>query len=84
MPLAHLSEVLMLLDPEALLIANTFKTGAVGHFDSYLVNNARVSPRSAGNQFWKMLARHGYERREANVWNNRPALWVKGREGGLV
>lgn len=77
-PLQHLHGILQTLCPRVLLVANSFKLGAVGHWPAYFIEDrGSVTPRQAGNAFWKALRDWGYERRESDVWNNRPAFWVR-------
>ncbi len=77
-PLQHLHRVLDILRPRVLLIANSFKLGAVGHWPAYFIEGrGSVTPRQAGKAFWDALRSYGYARRESAVWNNRPAFWVK-------
>ena len=77
-PLQHLHGILTALNPLVLLVANSFKLGAVGHWPAYFIEGRGiVTPRQAGTAFWNALRDYGYERRESEVWNNRPAFWVK-------
>lgn len=77
-PLQHLHAIMLTLRPRVLLVANSFKLGAVGHWPEYFIEGrGSVTPRQAGTAFWNALRDYGYERRESEVWNNRPAFWVK-------
>ena len=77
-PLQHLHGILTTLSPRVLLVANSFKLGAVGHWPAYFIEGrGTVTPRQAGTTFWNALREYGYERRESEVWNNRPAFWVR-------
>jgi SAM-dependent methyltransferase len=76
MPIAHLHEVLD-LSPRCLLIANTFTAKSIGHFDYYRIGNSYYDGRKTSRIFNDQLRRRGYKKMETNLWNSRPAYWVK-------
>jgi SAM-dependent methyltransferase len=76
-PIAHLREVVSLLRPRFMLIANAFGTTAIGHFREYIVGGVRVDGKKVQRIFNAELRRLGYKKVKTKLWNNRPALWAK-------
>lgn len=74
-PVDHLNEVLFMLKPATLLIANAFGTKAIGHFDRYSVNGSALDGKAASRRFNKVLRDSGYEKVKTTLWNGRPAFW---------
>ena len=74
-PVTHLREILDILHPRNMLIANTFTADAIGHFRSYEVDGQRLSGKKTSLLFKKELRQRGYQKMETNLWNNRPAYW---------
>jgi SAM-dependent methyltransferase len=74
-PIDHLREVLRDLRPKRLIIANTFNAKSTGHFDRYSVDGSFVDGPTTSRLFGRELRASGYQRLEANLWNNRPAVW---------
>lgn len=77
-PLDHLDDVLRLLQPRALLVANTFTSRSPGHFDRYRVNGDMLPGKTTSKLFNNLLRVSGYTKVETKLWNSRPALWMKG------
>jgi SAM-dependent methyltransferase len=75
-PVAHLRDVVDALTPSALLTASTFTIPAVGHFHTYRVDGRDLSGAAVSRAFSSALTGLGYQRIRANVWNDRPQLWV--------
>jgi hypothetical protein len=76
-PIAHLREVVSLLRPRFMLIANAFGTTAIGHFREYIVGGVRTDGKKVQRIFNAELRRLGYSKVKTKLWNNRPALWAK-------
>lgn len=76
-PIAHLYEIVNTLKPRAFLIANSFSTRAIGHFDYYTISRRRIKARAISKIFNSELRRLGYAKVKTKLWNNRPAYWVK-------
>lgn len=74
-PLDHTDELVGLVQPGALLIANTFGGDATGHFDTYTVNGEELPCRSVARLFNSNLRQHGYVKVKTTMWNARPTLW---------
>jgi len=76
-PIEHLKEIIEMLNPRLLYIANSFNTRSVGHFEYYLIGKDRLSAAKAQKIFNRTLKDYGYGQLDINAWNNKPALWVR-------
>lgn len=74
-PLEHLLEVITVLKPKVFIIANSFGSKSMGHFNEYIVNNQKVSNKSIGRLFNKLLRDNDYYMVKTKLWNNRPTYW---------
>ena len=70
-PIKHLGEVVLGLSPRAMLIANSFGTKGIGHFDRYGGSDAG----DMSKLFNLEMNRLGYQKIKTGLWNNRPAYW---------
>ena len=77
-PIEHLIEVLDILQPRALLIANSFTVHSIGHFDNYLVGDTlTVTNKNISRLFNDVLRERQFVAIETNLRNNRPAYWKR-------
>lgn len=76
-PLEHLREIISKCNPNWFLIANGFNSKSIGHFDFYEDNGKRYSAAEMSKLFLKEMRKHGYEKQESKIWNNRPSIWKK-------
>lgn len=76
-PIKHLQEVLSYVDPKVLVLANAFNTRSVGHFLTYEHNNEKIGQKYISRAFNKHLKDQGFVKLKTNLWNSRPAIWVK-------
>jgi SAM-dependent methyltransferase len=76
-PVQHLNDVLDAANPRMMMVANSFGSRSIGHFDRYLVGGKEVSGASASRAFGATMRAQGYERLDLGFWNNRPAVWVR-------
>lgn len=77
----HLEEVLTVLQPRFLYVANSFNTRSAGHFKTYkLANGDDVPAKEMTKRFNAVMKSHGYRKLKTKVWNNKPSVWV-GAEG---
>ena len=76
-PIDHLTEVLDVLNPVGLLVANSFGGRAVGHFNRYEVSGRWVDGKFAARLFNDELRSRGYVQVQSGFWNNRPSHWKK-------
>lgn len=74
-PIKHLSEVIKLLKPKNIVVANSFGTKSIGHFDSYILNGIVIGPRQTRREFNMFLKINNYKKHKTNCWNDRPAFW---------
>ena len=80
-PIETLNEIIDHGNPKYLVIANSFGSRSIGHFDTYLANGQPVSNKAIGRVFNKELRDRGYRKIETGFWNGRPAIWAKERFG---
>ena len=76
-PVDHLRDVLRVLQPRALLIANAFTARAIGHFPTYLIEGQPLAGRLTAREFNRTLVGAGYRKIKTSLWNNRPTLWLQ-------
>jgi hypothetical protein len=76
-PIEHLLEVLRVCKPKYLLLANSFGTTSIGHFDVYKHAGQRVDGKKMSRAFNKVLRASGYMQRKTKCWNGRPAYWLQ-------
>lgn len=74
-PVEHLNEIVAALKPRTFLIANSFGTRAIGHFDAYQVDGRRLGSELLSKRFNNSLRSHGYTKVKTRLWNGRPAYW---------
>ncbi len=76
-PIKHLQNVLDVCKPKALVIANSFGSKSMGHFDEYIYNGEKIQNKKIGRLFNKTLRNNNYKQLKTGFWNNRPTVWVK-------
>lgn len=76
-PLRHLDEVLDTLDPDQLLIANTFTQPSLGHFPRYRIGDQEYDGAHTSRAFNNQLRSRGYAKVKTGFWNGRPAFWIR-------
>lgn len=76
-PIAHMIEIHKKVDPRYLIIANSFGTKSIGHFDNYINNGEKIDGKKIGRVFNMTLRKIGYEKVETKCWNNKPSYWKK-------
>jgi len=76
-PVDHLHAMLGQMRPRALLVANSFGTRSIGHFDDYMIDRQRIEGSRCSRMFNSALRHDGYEKQKTTFWNGRPAYWVR-------
>jgi hypothetical protein len=76
-PIDHLNDIINVLQPRYLLLANAFTADAIGHFNTYTINGEETEDRVTNRLFSQNLRKHGYNPIPTTFWNNRPALWER-------
>lgn len=76
-PIKHLNTVLDICEPKWLLIANTFTSPAIGHFNEYLHDGVFYTGKQISKIFSGVLKERGYIKVKTNCWNNRPQYWKR-------
>jgi Methyltransferase domain len=74
-PIEHLVQVIEHCNPKYMLIANTFTSMAIGHFNTYKYLTETYSGKDMSLLFKNTMRKHGYEKVKTACWNNRPAYW---------
>jgi 2-polyprenyl-3-methyl-5-hydroxy-6-metoxy-1,4-benzoquinol methylase len=78
-PIAHLTDIIRKCNPKYFLIASTFNSPSIGHFNEYEYKGKLYSGTRMSRMFNDALRHYGYEKVKTNCWNNRPAYWKKKR-----
>lgn len=76
-PIEHLRDVVKFSEPRFLVIANSFGSRSIGHFDNYRDGDKVISNKQIGRRFNSFLRSVGYEKVTTGFWNNRPAIWKR-------
>lgn len=74
-PVDHLRDVLRVLQPRALVVANTFGAKSTGHFDRYEIDGEVKDGRGTSSLFARTLRDAGYRKVATKLWNSRPGYW---------
>jgi SAM-dependent methyltransferase len=76
-PVEHLVDVLDACNPRYMIIANTFNSSAIGHFNEYYHHNNAYTGKQIGKLFNETMRNKGYQQVKTKCWNNRPSYWKK-------
>jgi len=76
-PIEHLGQVLSILKPRWMIIANAFNADSTGHFDTYQVGDHRISGKSTSRAFGATLRQAGYTKVKTPFYNQRPQVWKR-------
>jgi len=75
-PISLLRELNSKYDPEYLVISNSFRSKAYGHYSEFYAEGENVSNLKIGRLFNKELRGLGYIKDKC-FWNGRPTIWKK-------
>jgi len=75
-PVEHLIEILS-KNPKQLLVANTFGSMAIGHFENYNYRGISFPRKEMQKKFNDCLVDYGYEQGKIGFWNSRPQYWTR-------
>ena len=76
-PIEHLIELIGSVSPSHLILANSFSSRSVGHFNEYSYRNTLYDNKTISRVFNKELRQMGYIKVKTKCWNDRPAYWKK-------
>ena len=76
-PIEHLIEIVSAARPTTLVIANSFGSRSVGHFQEFVHHGEMIKNTLVGRYFNKALRMFGFKQLKTNLWNNRPAYWKR-------
>jgi len=76
-PVEHLKDIIYKLNPKCFIIANAFNTSALGHFIEYKNEGNIINQKYISKIFDSVLKENNYIKLKTNLWNNRPAIWIK-------
>jgi hypothetical protein len=79
-PVEHLRAILDVGQPRYLVVANSFGSRSIGHFNTYLDGNTKISNKAIGRRFNCYLKSRGYQQISTRFWNNRPALYERSQQ----
>lgn len=74
-PVAHMIEIHKTVSPRYLILASSFGTKSIGHFDSYINDGKKIDGKKMGRVFNTALRNMGYEKVKTKCWNNKPTYW---------
>jgi hypothetical protein len=66
-----------LVNPRYLVLASSFGTKSIGHFDSYIDNGKKIAGSKMGRAFNTALRNMDYVKVQTKFWNNKPAYWKR-------
>lgn len=83
-PIYELEKAVACTKPKYMVIANSFNTRSIGHFETYFIDD----PEQAGSQipvdqskisrmFNNRLRELGYSKLKTRIFNDKPTIWVK-------
>jgi len=76
-PIAHMAEINERVSPRYLVLASSFGTKSIGHFDSYIDNGKKIDGKLMGRVLNNALRKMGFAKVETKCWNNKPAYWKR-------
>lgn len=76
-PIKHLQYLIDKYNPKYFVIANAFGVLAVGHFETYKVDNEIVDSNRIKKMFSETLKKNNYIKVKHSGWNNRPNVFVR-------
>ena len=76
-PIDHILRLLDVSNPDILVIANSFGTHSIGHFNEYYYKENKYSGRDISRLFNKILKEADYQKLSLGIWNNKPTIWKK-------
>lgn len=79
-PIEEIKEVIYTLDPKVLILANSFNTRSLGHFETYYDKGEAIDQKYISRLFNKSLQEAGFTKVKTNLWNNKPAIFIKNEE----
>lgn len=74
-PIEYLLNLLK-MKPKYLIIANSFNTYSIGHFNTYIVDGKKIDQTKISRIFNDTLKKHNYLYMNTGFWNNKPQVWV--------
>ena len=74
-PIDHLHYICNAIKPKHWLIANTFTSPAIGHFNNYQTPAGLMNGKTTSRMFNQTLRSLHYTKVKTKLWNNRPAYW---------
>lgn len=75
-PISHLDEILR-LNPKYFIIANSFSSKSIGHFDTYFKDSEKIIGKNYGRVFNSYLRSKGYHKVNTSCYNDRPSYWKR-------
>ena len=80
-PIDHVDDIIRKLNPKHMIIANSFNTWGMGHFEHYKVpGNKIVKQDEINGMFNRFLLKKQYEKIKCDLWNDIPLVWKRNNE----
>lgn len=80
-PINHLKDIIEKTNPKYLIIANSFNTKSIGHFQQYHYQEGdafwSIHESDMSKMFNRFLKSNGYEKIKTDIWNDKPTIWVR-------
>lgn len=76
-PITHLEDIIRIMNPKMMIIANAFGTISVGHFNEYTINGSEIHGKKSNRIFSAAMRKAGYTMIKCGWWNNKPNVWVR-------
>lgn len=76
-PLDLLNDLINHFEPKFFVIANSFNTRSIGHFEEYKVNDEIIDQKKISRIFNKEMKKLGYEKIKTKYFNSRPDIYIK-------
>ena len=76
-PIKHVEHIADAIRPKYFVIANSFNTHSIGHFEIYENFGAKVPQDKISKMFNNRLRELGYSQVKTGLFNNKPTLWKK-------
>jgi len=74
-PYTEMRDVVSRFAPKYFVIANSFNTVSVGHFETYYDGATTIPAKDASRRFNALMRELGYQKVATKFWNGRPTIW---------
>lgn len=75
-PIEHFYDIVKLVNPKFIILANSFNTRSAGHFLTYKNDDLIIDQKDISRLFNKFLLSAGYSKLGIRVFNNKPSFYI--------